>query len=65
MPVHFATLALGGELEIPTLDGRASLKIPPETQTEKVFRLRGKGVRSVRAGRVGDLYCRVTAETLP
>ncbi len=63
MPVHFSTLALGGELEIPTLDGRASLKIPPETQTEKVFRLRGKGVRSVRAGRVGDLYCRVTAET--
>lgn len=63
MPVSFVTAALGGELEIPTLGGRASLKIPPETQTEKLFRLRGKGVKGVRSGHTGDLYCRVTVET--
>ena len=63
MPVSFATLALGGELEIPTIDGRARLKIPAESQTERVFRLRGKGVKNVRGGGVGDLYCKVTVET--
>ena len=63
MPLSFVNLALGGELEIPTLDGRAKLKIPPESQTERVFRLRGKGVRNVRSGRVGDLFCKVSAET--
>lgn len=63
MPVSFVTAALGGDLEIPTLDGRASLKIPSETQSEKLFRLRAKGVRNVRTGHVGDLYCRVTVET--
>jgi molecular chaperone DnaJ len=63
MPVSFVTAALGGELEIPTLGGRASLKIPPETQSEKLFRLRSKGVKNVRSGRIGDLYCRVTVET--
>jgi molecular chaperone DnaJ len=63
MPVSFVTAALGGELEIPTLGGRATLKIPSETQSEKVFRLRGKGVKGVRSGRTGDLYCRVTVET--
>ncbi len=63
MPVSFVTAALGGEVEIPTLDGRASLKIPPETQSDKTFRLRGKGVRNVRGGHIGDLYCRLTIET--
>ncbi|MFQ5935834.1 MAG: molecular chaperone DnaJ [Acidiferrobacterales bacterium] len=63
MPVSFVTAALGGELEIPTLEGRASLKVRPETQTEKLFRLRGKGVRNVRSRHVGDLYCRITVET--
>jgi molecular chaperone DnaJ len=63
MPVSFATTVLGGELEVPTLDGRASIKIPPGTQSEKVFRLRGKGVRNVRTGHVGDLMCRVSIET--
>jgi len=63
MPVSFATLALGGELEIPTLDGRARLKVAPETQSEKLYRLRGKGVRSVRSGHTGDLYCRIAVET--
>lgn len=63
VPVSFVTAALGGELEIPTLDGRSSLKIPAETQSDKTFRLRGKGVKNVRSAQVGDLYCRVTIET--
>lgn len=63
MPVSFATAALGGELEIPTLDGRANLKIPAGTQSEKLFRLRGKGVKNVRSAHQGDLYCRVSIET--
>lgn len=63
VPIDFATAALGGDLQIPTLSGHAKLQIPPETQTHKVFRLRGKGVRSVRNGQVGDLLCQVTVET--
>ena len=63
VPITFVTAALGGELEIPTLDGRVVLKIPAETQTSKIFRLRGKGVRSVRGGGVGDMLCRVSVET--
>ena len=63
VPIGFATAALGGELGVPTLDGRVSLKIPPGTQTGKLFRLRGKGVRSVRGGGLGDLICRVVIET--
>lgn len=63
VPVSFATAALGGELEIPTLKGRVSLKIPAETQTGQPFRLRGKGVRSVHGGGEGDLICTVQIET--
>ncbi|MEZ5559679.1 MAG: molecular chaperone DnaJ [Pseudomonadales bacterium] len=63
VPINFVDAALGGELEVPTLDGRVKLKIPAETQTGKVFRLRGKGVTPVRGGSVGDLLCRVTVET--
>jgi molecular chaperone DnaJ len=63
VPVSFVDAALGGELEVPTLDGRVKLKIPPETQTGKLFRLRGKGVTPVRGGGVGDLLCRVQVET--
>lgn len=63
MPVSFTTAALGGELEIPTLDGHARLKIPAETQNGKVFRLRGKGIRGVRASSPGDLMCHVVVET--
>lgn len=63
MPIGFVTAALGGELEVPTLGGRVKLKIPPETQSGKLFRLRGKGVKSVRGGDVGDLICRVVVET--
>lgn len=48
--------ALGGEIEVPTLDGRVSLKVPGETQTGKLFRMRGKGVKSVRGG-AGAICC--------
>ncbi|MGF1526475.1 MAG: molecular chaperone DnaJ [Candidatus Competibacterales bacterium] len=63
VPISFTAAALGGERQVPTLDGRVNIKIPPETQTGRVFRLRGKGVRPVRGGTVGDLLCRVTVET--
>ncbi len=63
MPVSFATAALGGEIEIPTLDGYAKIKIPAETQSGKVFRLRGKGIKGVRSSTHGDLMCHVVVET--
>ena len=65
VPISFIDAALGGELEVPTLDGRVNLKIPPETQTGKRFRLRGKGVdvSQVRGGGIGDLYCDIVVET--
>lgn len=63
VPISFTTAALGGELEAPTLDGRVTLKIPSETQTGKLFRIRGKGVKPVRGGATGDLICRVIVET--
>ncbi len=64
VPIRFTTAALGGELDVPTLDGnKVSLKIPAETQTSKQFRLRGKGVKSVRSSMTGDLICRVVVET--
>ena len=56
-------VAMGGEIEVPTLDGRVKLKVPAETQTGKLFRMRGKGVKSVRGGAQGDLLCRVVVET--
>ncbi len=63
VPITFVDAALGGELEVPTLEGRVKLKIPEETQTGKLFRLRGKGVVPVRGGSAGDLMCRVVVET--
>ncbi|MFN2309152.1 MAG: molecular chaperone DnaJ [Gammaproteobacteria bacterium] len=63
VPISIVTAALGGELEVPTLDGKVLLKIPAESQTGKLFRLRGKGVKPVRGGPVGDLLCRVMVET--
>ncbi len=63
VPVSFTTIALGGELTIPTLSGRANLKVPAESQSGKIFRLRGKGVRNVRNGNQGDLCCKVVVET--
>ncbi len=63
MPISFTTAALGGEIEIPTLDGVARIKIPPETQSGRVFRLRGKGIKGVRSVAHGDLMCHVVLET--
>ena len=63
MPISFVTAALGGEIEIPTLDHAAKIRIPPETQSGKVFRLRGKGMKGVRSSSHGDLYCHVVVET--
>ncbi|MEL6116830.1 MULTISPECIES: molecular chaperone DnaJ [Photobacterium] len=63
VPVSFTMAALGGEVEVPTLDGRVSLKVPTETQTGRMFRMRGKGVKSVRGGAVGDLICKLVVET--
>jgi molecular chaperone DnaJ len=63
VPVSFVTAALGGTVIVPTLDGQVSLKIPAETQSGKVFRLRDKGVKPVRGGSRGDLFCKVMVET--
>jgi len=63
MPISITKTALGGEIEIPTLDGYAKIRIPPETQTGKVFRLRGKGIKGVRSNAHGDLLCHVVLET--
>jgi len=63
VPISIATAALGGSVEVPTLDGQVVLKIPAETQSGRVFRLREKGVKSVRGNARGDLFCRVVVET--
>jgi molecular chaperone DnaJ len=63
MPISITIAALGGDIEIPTLDGYAKIKVPPETQTGKVFRLRGKGIKGVRSSTHGDLLCHVVVET--
>ena len=63
MPIGFVTAALGGEIEIPTLDGAAKIRVPHETQSGKVFRLRGKGIKGVRSSAPGDLMCHVVVET--
>jgi molecular chaperone DnaJ len=63
VPISFVTAALGGTIEVPTLEGRVSLKIPAETQTGKSFRLRGKGIKSVRGHGTGDMICKVAVET--
>jgi molecular chaperone DnaJ len=63
MPVSFTAAALGGEIEIPTLDGSARIKVPAETQSGKTFRLRGKGIKGVRSHAPGDLFCHVVVET--
>jgi len=63
VPVSFVTAALGGTVEVPTLGGNVELKVPSETQSGRVFRLREKGVKPVRGGPTGDLFCRVVVET--
>ena len=63
IPLSFTTAALGGEIEVPTLAGKAAIDIPEGTQTGKQFRLRGKGIKGVRSSYPGDLYCHVSVET--
>jgi molecular chaperone DnaJ len=63
VPVSFVTAALGGSIEVPTLKGQVMLKIPAETQSGRVFRLKDKGVRQARGGEQGDLFCRIVVET--
>ena len=63
VPISFADAVLGSSVEVPTLGGHVMLRIPPETQSGRVFRLRGKGVRSVRGTGIGDLFCKVQVET--
>ena len=63
VPISFTTAALGGEVSVPTLNGEAAIDLPEGTQTGKQFRLRGKGVKGVRASFPGDLYCHITVET--
>ena len=63
VPVSFITAALGGEIEVPTLAGKAAIDIPEGTQAGKQFRLRGKGIKGVRASYPGDLYCHIAVET--
>ena len=63
VPVNIATAALGGEIDVPTLGGKATIEIPEGTQHGKTFRLRGKGIKGVRSSVAGDLYCHVAVET--
>lgn len=63
IPISVPTATLGGELEVPTLDGRVTLRVPAGTQSGRVFRIRGKGVQPVRGGSQGDLLCQVKVET--
>lgn len=63
VPISFVTAALGGNVEVPTLEGAVNLHIPAETQSGKVLRLRGKGIKSLRNGLTGDLFCKVMVET--
>ena len=63
MPISFTTAALGGELQVPTIDGYAKIKVPAETQSGKIFRLRGKGIKGIRSHTHGDLMCHLMVET--
>ena len=63
IPVGLTTAALGGSIEVPTLNGNAEIELPEGTQHGKTFRLRGKGIKGVRSSYPGDLYCHVSVET--
>jgi molecular chaperone DnaJ len=62
VPISFATAALGGEVPVPTLEGKASLRVPAGTQSGQSFRLRGKGVAHVNSRERGDLYAKLLVE---
>ncbi|MEO7641797.1 MAG: molecular chaperone DnaJ, partial [Ramlibacter sp.] len=63
VPISFTRAALGGEIDVPTLAGKAAIDIPEGTQAGKQFRLRGKGIKGVRSTYPGDLYCHISVET--
>jgi len=63
IPISFPIAALGGEVKVPTLHGKIKLKIPAETQSGKLFRVKGKGVKSIRSSLKGDLFCKIVVET--
>ncbi|AZV93057.1 molecular chaperone DnaJ [Pseudomonas sp. S 311-6] len=63
LTIPFTTAALGGDIQVPTLNGKAEITIPEGTQSGKTFRLRGKGIRGVRSNYPGDLYCHLVVET--
>jgi molecular chaperone DnaJ len=63
VPISFVSAVLGGSVEVPTLEGQAVIKIPAGTQSGRVFRLKEKGIKPVRGGQTGDLFCRVVVET--
>lgn len=63
IPVSFVTATLGGEIDVPTLSGKVKLKVPAETQTGKMFRVRNKGIKALRGDTYGDLMCRINIET--
>jgi molecular chaperone DnaJ len=63
VPISIVTASLGGEIDVPTLAGKAAIDIPEGTQTGKQFRLRGKGIKGVRSSYPGDLYCHISVET--
>ena len=63
VPIRISQAALGDTIRVPTLEGEVELRIPAETQTGKMFRLRDKGVKSVRSRQPGDLYCKAVVET--
>ena len=63
VPVSMTTASLGGEIDVPTLSGKATIDLPEGTQSGKTFRLRGKGIKGVRSSYPGDLYCHVAVET--
>ncbi len=62
VPITFVQAAMGGDIEVPTLEGKVELKVPPGTQSQKVLRLRGKGIAQIRGGGRGDQYVRVIVE---
>jgi molecular chaperone DnaJ len=63
VPISITTAALGGEVDVPTLDGKATIDIPEGTQHGKTFRLRGRGIKGVRSSYPGDLYAHIMVET--
>jgi molecular chaperone DnaJ len=63
IPIAFTTAALGGTVQVPTLNGKVEIELPEGTQSGKTFRMRGKGIKGLRSSYPGDLYAHVAIET--